>query len=182
MLDPHAGSPPTATALLTRHAHCESIVGLQELLHEWESWFAPVLESHLSYPMLSYYRSQHDNESWIAGLAAIMDTCAVILVGLHEVSTFQARVTFAAARLALVEVNRALRLSPEVHAENRLTSSEFNDTKADLVAAGLAFTDAENAEERLVEFRATYEPFLAGLAGHLLLHVPSWIAPKLQLE
>jgi Ion channel len=182
MLDARAGSPPTATALLTRHAHGESIAGLQELLHEWESWFALVLESHLSYPMLSYYRSQHDNESWIAGLAAIMDTCALILVGLHEVSTFQARVTFAAARLALVEVNRALRLSPGIHSENRLTSSEFNDMKADLLAAGLAFTDEENAEERLAEFRATYEPFLAGLADHLLLHVPGWIAPKVQLD
>jgi hypothetical protein len=182
MLDPRAGSPPTATVLLTRHGHGESMAALQGLLHEWELWFALVLESHLSYPMLSYYRSQHDNESWIAALAAIMDTCALILVGLREVSTFQARVTFAAARLALVEVNRALRLSPDVHAESRLTPSEFNEMKAELVAAGLALTDEENAEERLAEFRATYEPFLAGLADHLLLYVPGWLAPKLQLD
>jgi hypothetical protein len=182
MLDARAGSPPTATVLLTRHSHGESMPALQELLHEWELWFALVLESHLSYPMLSYYRSQHDNESWIAGLAAIMDTCALILVGLHEVPTFQARVTFAAARLALVEVNRALRLSPELHAESRLTLSEFNEMKAELVAAGLTLTDEENAEERLAEFRATYEPFLTALADHLLLHVPGWVAPKLQLD
>jgi len=182
MLDARAGSPPTATVLLTRHGQGESMAALQELLHEWELWFALVLESHLSYPMLSYYRSQHDNESWIAGLAAIMDTCAIMLVGLREVSTFQARVTFAAARLALVEVNRVLSLSPDVHAESRLTSSEFNEMKADLAAAGLALTDEENAEERLAEFRATYEPFLAGLADHLLLQVPGWVAPKLQLD
>ena len=123
---------------------------------------------------MSYYRSQHDNESWIAGLAAIMDTCVLILVGLREVSTFQARVTFAAARLALVEVSRALSLSPDVHAESRLTSTEFNNLKTELVAAGLAFTDEENAEDRLAEFRATYEPFLAGLADDLLMHVPGW--------
>jgi hypothetical protein len=182
MLDARAGSPPTATVLLTRHGHGESIPQLQDLLHEWELWFALVLESHLSYPMLSYYRSQHDNESWIAGLAAIMDTCALILVGLHEVPTFQARVTFAAARLALVEVNRALSLSPDIYAESRLTSSEFEEMKAELVTAGLALTDEENAEERLAEFRATYEPFLAGLANHLLLRVPGWTAPKTQLD
>ena len=182
MLDPRAGSPPTATALLTRHAHGESTARLQVLLHEWESWFALVLESHLSYPMLSYYRSQHDNESWIAGLAAIMDTCVLILVGLREVSTFQARVTFAAARLALVEVSRALSLSPDVHAESRLTSTEFNNLKTELVAAGLAFTDEENAEDRLAEFRATYEPFLAGSRIICLCTCLAGIAPKLQLD
>jgi hypothetical protein len=182
MLDARAGSPPTATVLLTRHGQGESMPALQELLHEWELWFALVLESHLSYPMLSYYRSQHDNESWIAGLAAIMDTCALILVGLHEVPTFQARITFAAARLALVEVNRALSLSPDIHTESRLTSSEFDEMKAELSAAGLALTDDENAEERLAEFRATYEPFLASLADHLLLRVPGWVAPKMQLD
>jgi hypothetical protein len=182
MLDARAGSPPTATVLLTRHGHGESLPALQELLHEWELWFALVLESHLSYPMLSYYRSQHDNESWIAGLAAIMDTCALILVGLHEVPTFQARVTFAAARLALVEVNRTLSLSPDLDAESRLTLSEFNEMKAELAATGLTLTDEENAEERLAEFRGTYEPFLVALADHLLLHVPGWVAPKLQLD
>jgi len=182
MLDARAGSPPTASVLLTRHGHGESISELQGLLHEWEVWFALVLESHLSYPMLSYYRSQHDNESWIAELAAIMDTCALILVGLREVPTFQARVTFAAARLLLMEVNRALSLSPDVYTENRLTSSEFDEMKTELSAAGLGLTDEENAEERLVEFRATYEPFLAGLANHLLLRVPGWVAPKTQLD
>ena len=111
-----------------------------------------------------------------------MDTCALILVGLHEVPTFQARVTFAAARLLLVEVNRALSLSPDVYAESRLTSSEFEEMKAQLSAVGLAMTDEENAEQRLVEFRATYEPFLAGLASHLLLRVPAWTAPKTQLD
>jgi hypothetical protein len=182
MLDARAGSPPTATVLLSRHGHGESMPALQELLHEWELWFALVLESHLSYPMLSYYRSQHDNESWIAGLAAIMDTCALILVGLHEVPTFQARVTFASARLALVEVNRALRLSPDVRLDIRLTSGEFDEIKSELVGAGLPFTDEENAEERLAEFRATYEPFLASLAAHLLLNLPGWVAPKQQLD
>ena len=63
MLDSRAGSPPNATALLSRHR--DSTHALDELLQEWERWSAEVVESHLSYPMLSYYRSQHDNQSWL---------------------------------------------------------------------------------------------------------------------
>src|SRR6266436_3281007 len=61
MLDARAGSPPNATTLLSRHGQRDSMHALDELLHEWEQWSAEVVESHLSYPMLSYYRSQHDN-------------------------------------------------------------------------------------------------------------------------
>src|SRR3954451_22573700 len=67
-LDARAGSPPAASALLCRHGDFEAMPELSELLKEWEQWCAELIESHLSYPMLSYYRSQHDNQSWLAAL------------------------------------------------------------------------------------------------------------------
>src|SRR3954465_9687722 len=63
-------------------------------LRSWETWGAELLESHLSYPMLAYYRSQHENQSWLGVLAVIMDTCALLLVGRHAASPIQARMTF----------------------------------------------------------------------------------------
>ena len=80
-LDARAGSPPTATTMLSRHAECGGLDKLDDLLREWEVWGSDLLESHLSYPMLVYYRSQHDNQSWLAALTAVMDSCALILVG-----------------------------------------------------------------------------------------------------
>ena len=81
MLDARAGSPPTAGEFLRRigEAPCPAarrFVG-RTLLTDWERWAAEVLESHLSYPVLSYYRSQHDNQSWLATLTMILDTSSL---------------------------------------------------------------------------------------------------------
>ena len=135
-LDARAGSPPTAAELLARHAVSEQgLVSLGVLLGECELWAAELLESHLSYPMLSYYRSQHDNESWLAALTTVLDACALLTFGLGNapvrteptpalapgeaqpglagaLPTFQARMTFATARLAVVEMARALQGAP----------------------------------------------------------------------
>jgi hypothetical protein len=148
---------------------------LDELLHEWERWSAGVIESHLSYPMLSYYRSQHDNQSWLAALAVIMDSCALVMVGIKDLPTFQARMTFSSSRLAIVELSRVLAVKPQVLSETRLTSSNYAEMKAALKDSGLLIVDDEGAEKRLNEFRSTYEPFLIGLAEDLLLTLPDWL-------
>ena len=76
LLDARAGSPPTASEMFRRHGHDHGMEALRQLLHEWERWSAELLEGHLSYPVLAYFRSQHDNQSWLAALTAILDTCA----------------------------------------------------------------------------------------------------------
>src|SRR5215470_7046187 len=78
LLDSRAGTPPTAGELLRRHSYAQGHNALQELLKDWELWAAELMESHLSYPVLAYFRSQHDNQSWIASLTAILDTCALL--------------------------------------------------------------------------------------------------------
>src|SRR5205085_9085144 len=95
LLDARAGSPPSALELLRRHCQGGEIEEIQRLLHEWERWAAELLESHLSYPVLCFYRSQHTNQSWLAALTTILDTSALIMVGLDGISTRQAQLTFA---------------------------------------------------------------------------------------
>jgi hypothetical protein len=180
MLDSRAGSPPSATTLLSRHR--DSMLALDELLREWERWSAEVVESHLSYPMLSYYRSQHDNQSWLAALTVIMDSCALVMVGIKDLPTFQARMTFSSSRLAVIELSRVLAVKPQVMTETRLTSSEYAQMRADLKDYGMLIVDDEAAEKRLVEFRSTYEPFLIGLADYLLLTLPDWLPPPEMLD
>src|SRR5580704_13171234 len=82
MLDATAGSPPSAMTLLIRHAEGQSLQELDDLLHQWQQWCAELIESQLSYPMLAFYRSQHDNQSWLAALTTIVDSCAILMVGL----------------------------------------------------------------------------------------------------
>ena len=129
-LDGRAGSPPTAGTMLCRHA--AELGKLDELLREWEVWGGELLESHLSYPMLVYYRSQHDDQSWLTALTAIMDTCALILVGVDGMGPLQARMTFTMARQVLVEMARSVQAKPSPYrGGDRLDDAGF----AHLVAA-----------------------------------------------
>jgi hypothetical protein len=175
-LDARAGSPPSASELLRRHAESSGLDKVDELLRAWEIWGAELLESHLSYPMLAYYRSQHDDQSWLAALAAVMDTCALILVGVEDIGPLQARMTFAMARQILVELVRSLDLPPiRGQPSDRLTGAEFAGMIRELEAGGLKWNGGPGAEETLAAARATYEPQLDVLADYLLISLPRWV-------
>src|SRR6266536_1474758 len=75
-LDPRAGSPPTAGALLVRSGQRGGWQDLDAYLQQWEVWTAELMETQLSYPMLGYFRSQHMNQNWVAALTTVVDTCA----------------------------------------------------------------------------------------------------------
>src|SRR5882672_7280776 len=112
LLDARAGSPSSAAEMLRRHGESGHLHDLNVVLHEWEHWSAELLESHLSYPVLCYFRSQHDNQSWLSALTTILDTCALVLVGVGDTPTWQAKLTFAMARHAVVDLAQIFRTMP----------------------------------------------------------------------
>jgi hypothetical protein len=176
-LDARAGSPPCALTLLCRHAQEDARNELANLLRSWEAWCSELLVSHLSYPMLSYYRSQRDNQSWLAGLAAVMDCSAVIMVGIAGMRPFEARMTFAMARLTVLEMSRVFETNPATSMD-RLSRVDFERLAARLSEAGLAWNNPHDAERRLASLRATYEPFLEVLSNYLLLPLPGWLPDR----
>ena len=178
-LDGRAGSPPTATAMLCRHAEADGLGKLDELLREWEVWASELRESHLSYPMLAYYRSQHANQSWLAATAAVMDCCALILVGVKELPPLQARMTFSMARQVVVEMARSFRVTPSRYdGGDRLPPERHAEMHAAFARAGLVWDGGPDSESSLAALRATYEPLLDGLAAHLLLELPGWVPER----
>src|SRR5262249_43342068 len=104
LLDARAGSPPTALELLRRHGRWNAGEPLVALLREWETWTADLLGGYLSYPLLAYFRSQHEGQSWLAALTVLLDTCSLLVVGVgyagREIQSEQARLTFGIARHA----------------------------------------------------------------------------------
>jgi len=175
-LDARAGSPPTATAILVRHAESQGLDKVDDILRAWEIWGAELLESHLSYPMLAYYRSQHDDQSWLGALAAIMDACALILVGVEDIKPLQARMTFAMARQVVLEMARSLEVSgTQDVGQARLHPAGFEEMLTSFSDAGLTWNGGPAAYETLAAARATYEPLLLGLADHLLIALPGWL-------
>ncbi|GCF08647.1 potassium channel family protein [Dictyobacter arantiisoli] len=175
LLDARAGSPPSASELLRRYCRDQGIAELLQFIQNWEVWSAQLLESHLSYPVLTYYRSQHEHQSWLAALATILDTCALLMVGLDGISAPTIRFTFAISRHAAVDLAQAYRIRPSNHKNNRLSSDDFLLLRERLGDVGLRFRQEEDAEQRLAELRRMYEPFLAALADHMLMTLPPWI-------
>src|SRR6266566_3723369 len=162
LLDARAGSPPTAGELLWRHRADDQRDALRELLREWERWAADVLESHLSYPVLAFFRSQHNNRSWLAALTTILDASALVIVGLEGWCMRQAELTFAMARHTVVDLAQVFSTPPAAPPQERLPADELARLRARLASGGLRLRD-EQMVERLAELRGMYEPYVAAL-------------------
>jgi hypothetical protein len=175
MLDARAGTPPTAAELLRRHAEAGHLEGIGELLKDWERWAADLMESHLSYPVLCYYRSQHDNQSWLASLVCVLDTCALVMVGVNGAHEWQARLTFAMARHALVDISQIFGTRPVSFERERMTEEELAHLRSALKGWGLTLRAGADADDRLRSLRRLYEPYANGLSCHLLIPLPPWL-------
>src|SRR6201982_818230 len=168
LLDSRAGTPPTAGELLRRHSYPHGQEALRELLKEWELWCAELMESHLSYPVLAFFRSQHDNQSWVASLTAILDTCSLVLVGVEGACQRQAELTFAIARHAVVDLSQVFGTPPQALPQDRLPATDLRRIRDTLAHHGMKLLDGEDADRRLTELRNMYEPYIFALASYLM--------------
>jgi len=178
LLDARAGSPPTAAELIRRHSYQGAEQALSTLLEEWERWSAELLESHISYPQLCYFRSQHTNQSWISALTAILDTSALLIVGVRVNEARQAQLTFAMARHAMVDLTQIFSLKPLQDVPDRLPLERYEKLHSMLCLTGLSACDDLHCFDRLREMRALYEGYAAALSEFLCMPMPPWIADQ----
>lgn len=175
LLDARAGSPPAAAELLRRHSSAHGLEALQQFLHDSERWAAELLESHISYPVLAYFRSQHANQSWLGALTTLLDASALVMVGVEGACARQAELTFAIARHAVVDLAQVFGTPPRAPATVRLSEADLARLRARLAADGLALREGSDPDARLLELRQMYEPYVNSLAAYLRLSVPPWI-------
>jgi hypothetical protein len=178
LLDARAGSPPTAAELLRRHSYPGAEHALTLLLEEWERWSAELLESHISYPLLCYFRSQHNNQSWISALTAVLDTSALLIAGVRGHEARQAQLTFAMARHAMVDLAQIFSLAPVNDAEDRLPAERYEQLYDFLCQSGVSVCRDGHSMERLREMRALYEGYARALGDYLLMPLPPWISDQ----
>jgi Ion channel len=175
LLDARAGTPPTAGELLRRHAYPTGKEALRDLLKEWEHWCAELLESHLSYPVLAYFRSQHDNQSWIGSLTAILDVCALAIAGVEGSCAKQAELTFAIARHAVADLCQVFSATPRAPLADRLPAETLAKLRMKMAQHGAMLAASPEADQKLLELRRMYEPYVNALAIHLSQTLPPWI-------
>jgi hypothetical protein len=182
MLDARAGSPPTASELLVRLAGKSENPGidqivLDQVLRDWERWSAELLESHISYPVLSFFRSQHSNQSWLGALMTMLDVTSLLLTGIEGIHPGQAKLTFAMARHSAVDLAQVVNAAYDSHDADRLTEADFNTLRDTLAAAGLKLRSTEEGRQKLAKLRSMYEPYLHASAKRLMVALPPWQHP-----
>jgi hypothetical protein len=174
-LDAWASSPPSAGELLARLGREHDLAALDGFLAQWETWSADVMESHLSYPILALFRSQHEDQSWLSALATVLDVSALAMVGIEGVSPRAARLAFAMARHAAVDLSQVFGQPSRDGAPDRLPSIELARLRALLSAHGVLLAAGQSADLRLFELRAMYEPYLQVLSDQLFMPLPKWL-------
>lgn len=183
MLDARAGSPPSAAELLLRLAGRTEDPGvnqtvLDEVLRDWERWAAELLEEQISYPVLTFFRSQHSNQSWLAALTTMLDVTSLVLTGIEGLHPGQAKLTFAMARHAAVDLAQVVNARHDPMAPDRLPAPEFDALRDVLAAAGLRLRNDDYAHEKLAKLRSMYEPYVHATGKNLMLTLPQWRLPE----
>jgi hypothetical protein len=179
MLDARAGSPPSAAELLVRLAGRSEDPGvdqrvLDEVLREWERWAGELLESQISYPVLTFFRSQHSNQSWVGALTTMLDVTSLVLTGIEGVHPGQAKLTFAMARHAAVDLAQVVNAKYDSAALDRLPEAEWTALRDALSAAGLRLRSDEYGRDKLTRLRSMYEPYVHSTGLNLMLTLPPW--------
>lgn len=153
------------------------MASLDQWLRDWEMWAADLMESHLSYPVLCFFRSQHDNQSWLAALSTVLDTCSLVMVGIDGLPKWQAQLTFKMARHALVDISQIFNTSPLKHDGIRLSDNDLARLKSYLTAQDVMLSDEPGDAQTLKDLRALYEPYTQVLSRYLMMPLPGWL-PK----
>ncbi len=175
LLDARAGSPPSAAELLSRSVNSLDQGTLDRLFESWERWAAEVLESHLSYPVLSFYRSQHSNQSWLGALTVILDATSLVITGIDDMRNEQALRTFKMARHALVDLAQVVNAHYDPNVSDRLSAADVSEIRGQLAQKGLKLREGVEADQKLAQLRSLYEPYAQAIARNLFIQLPPWI-------
>jgi hypothetical protein len=168
-----AGSPPAASVILEHAFGKQHWRELERELREWEGWAAELMETHLSYPLLCFYRSQHVNQNWLAALTAMVDVSAFVKATAPTGKVVAADMTYAIGRHALADI--ALQFRLETRPADRLSDAEFDALYEIAASAADDTVPAEEAREKLAQLRGQYEPNAEALARFLALDLPPWV-------
>jgi len=161
--------------LLMRSAERGGWDDIARYLDEWDNWAAELMETHLSYPVLAYYRSQHVNQNWLGALTTVLDTSAFAMAAATGPAAHAGELCFAIGRHALADLAYTFKAQPTPPPVDRLPLERLSELCGELALRDLSLPDEGAIRERLDELRETYEPYANALSRHLELPLPVWM-------
>jgi hypothetical protein len=176
-----AGAPPSALALLETYARLDLADRLPELFAEWERWAAEVLDTHVAYPLLGFFRSSHDNLSWISALGTVLDAASLILTTIDGVPRGEAELfrrvgSHLAEDITNLGFRAGVAAAPgTAGARSGLDRAAFDEACLCLAAAGYVLVPRDRAWEAFEEARAAYAGRLEGMAAYWATPTNGWL-------
>ena len=180
ILEAGAGAPPSGVTLLETYAHAGILDQLPKVFQDWQAWAAEVLETHLAYPILAYFRSSHTNESWISSLGAVMDTAMLVLTTIEDGPKAWAKLSSAVGGHCLEDLVQYFDLPDEP--EIGLERDEFDEARRRLARAGFRLRDADESWANFSRQRMAYAGRVNALARHFASPPAQWIGDRSPLR
>ena len=172
-----AGTPPSGVNLLCIAGYSETRDDLPRLLIDAQHWVARVMESHLAYPVLAFFRSSHDYESWVGTLGTLLDASTLLMTTVDGARNGQARLFYNLGRHAASDLARYFRLSDGSVAAG-VERQEFDRAYDRLEAAGYTLRDRDEAWKRFSELRGTYAEHLNAMAAFFEIPPLQWVGDR----
>jgi hypothetical protein len=148
------------------HVAKDDLRQMDEWLRDWEHWAGELIESHSTYPMLPFYRSQHVGHSWLASIAVVLDACTIVIAGIDSGRLLQAAATFSTARRVLDEISRSLGVAPVPWERTRkLELRDFAEFTA-VLSSMPDWRYSSDTGDLVTKLRRAYEPQLGGLSAY----------------
>ncbi|PYX87990.1 MAG: hypothetical protein DMG68_09955 [Acidobacteria bacterium] len=160
--------------MLNRLGCCPNQTVLDQVFRDWERWSADLLANHLSYPVLSFFRSQHSNQSWVAALTVMLDVTSLVIAGIEGIRPEQAKLTFAIARHAAVDLSQVVN-AKYLGADHRMTPEVLERVRNKLADSGMQLRRDEKANQKMAKLTSLYEAYVEAVGRNLLMPVPPWI-------
>lgn len=177
MLGARTGTPPSGVDLLAIAGYSQTVADVDTLLFEAQRWTAQIMESHIAYPALAYFRSSHDYQSWVGTLGTLLDASTLLMTTIEGARDGEARIFYNLGRHATQDLSKHLAVASEP-ASPGIERAEFETACNRLVHAGYALHERSAAWERFSKLRATYAPQLNALARFFDIPPLQWIGDR----
>jgi hypothetical protein len=175
-LDARAGAPPSGMSMLEAASKLGLKDDMARIFVEWEKWAAEVLDSHMAYPLLAYFRSSHDSESWISALGAVLDASTLVLTTVTDIPRGPAQMMYAMGRHAVEDLSRFFRIPPD-H-QPGVERYEFDEARERLAAAGYTLLAPDDSWTAFARLRSEYALPLNDMAKWFAAPPTQWIGDR----
>ena len=182
-LEVRAGEPPSAQEMIWRYEQLGRLSEIHEVWIEWQRWFAEIEETHTSYPVLVFFRSSHDDHSWVTAAGAVLDAASIMASSVDVPRDVEAEFCIRSGYLCLRAVADYFQIAhnPDPRPDDPISvgRDEWEDLLSELERGGVPLKpDRDQAWRDFAGWRVNYDRVLISLSALTEAPVAAWSSDR----